>query len=100
MLYGNITMFVKRSSLNEKANELDGRIGALNVKEQKLKEIRSKEQTAAYQEKILREQGLYKKRGEEVVMVIQEERSLDGREALPVQGESARPRIWWDPLTW
>lgn len=100
MLYGNITMYVKRSSLNQKAEELAGRITIFRQKEQKLKEAQSREQTAAYQEKILREQGLYKKQGEEVVTVIQEKRALaeDGGVSAPEQ--IRRPRVWWDPLTW
>lgn len=100
LLYGNITMYLKRSSLNQKADELEARIDSLSAKEQKLKETQAKEQTATYQEKILREQGLYKKQGEEVVTVIQDEQVRAEERQPQGQERSRRPRIWWDPLTW
>ncbi|MBI2647873.1 MAG: hypothetical protein HYW98_00810 [Candidatus Wildermuthbacteria bacterium] len=100
LLYGNITMYLKRSSLNQKADELSLRMEALSAKEQGLKEAQAREQTAAYQEKILREQGLYKKRGEEVVTVIQDTQGSTENREPSAKEDVPRPRLWWDPLTW
>ncbi len=100
MLYGNITMYLKRSSLNQKADELSLRMEALSAKEQGLKEAQAREQTAAYQEKILREQGLYKKQGEEVVTIIQDTQGSTENREPSAKEDVPRPRLWWDPLTW
>ncbi|MBI2642340.1 MAG: hypothetical protein HYW97_00625, partial [Candidatus Wildermuthbacteria bacterium] len=50
-------------------------------------------QSVEYQEKVLREQGLYQKPGEEVVTVLPPEQSQE-------QNRAQEKRVWWNPITW
>ena len=97
LVYQNVSMAQKRSSL-------EGRLQELRVEESEyLAQIQAKEASIANiqleerQEKILREQGLYKKEGEEVVTILPpEENTVEGT----AEGEGKTERVWWNPLTW
>jgi len=92
LVYQNVSMAQKRSSL-------EGRLQELRVEESEyLAQIQAKESAIANiqleerQEKILREQGLYKKEGEEVVTILPpEENTVEGT----AEGEGKTERVWW-----
>ncbi|MBI2098054.1 MAG: hypothetical protein HYT49_00105 [Candidatus Wildermuthbacteria bacterium] len=97
LVYQNVSMAQKRSSL-------EGRLQELRVEENEyLAQIQAKEAAIANiqleerQEKILREQGLYKKEGEEVVTILPpEENTVEGT----TEGEGKTERVWWNPFSW
>ena len=50
-------------------------------------------ESVEYQEKVLREQGLYQKPGEEVVTILPLENSEE-------ETNQETKRVWWNPTTW
>jgi cell division protein FtsB len=92
LVFNNIRMYQKRAELKEQARNLQAQIAQLSLREQELKAQIQTSTTEEYQEKILREQGLYQKPGEEVITV------------LAPEGDAQKPetpkKVWWNPLTW
>ena len=70
LIGNNIVLNQKRSQLQEKANDLRTQLEELQTQKSSLQQGIGESQTLEYQEKILREQGLYKKPGEEAVVVL------------------------------
>ena len=92
LLFNNIQLYRKTQELKSRAEEL--RLQKLNLEAQKEKiqtDIQQSQQPQ-YQEKILREKGLYQKPGEQVITVIPPEKSQEA----PKKPQ----RVWWDPRTW
>ena len=86
LAFQNLRIYQKRSELSNIAKELKAQVSAL---EAGIVEVQSVE----YQEKVLREQGLYQKPGEEVVTVLSPEQSQE-------QDKKQETRVWWNPTTW
>ena len=97
LVYQNVSMAQKRSSLEDRLQELrvqeNEYLAQIQVKEAAIADIQLEER----QEKILREQGLYKKEGEEVVTILPPEENT-----VEVMGEEdgKEKRVWWNPLSW
>jgi len=71
LVSGNIKLYKKRQEINSQYVELKTEIEKLEEKNQRLKELFYEASQQEYLEKLIREKGLYKKPGEEVI-VIQE----------------------------
>lgn len=89
----NMKIYQKKSELSKKERELKAQIEQLRTQTFELESVVTESQTQEYQEKVLREQGLFKKPGEEVVTVLAPEGDTD-----TTQEESKK--VWWDPRTW
>ena len=94
-IYQNVKMSSKRADLEKRAQELQAQVTELSSQRQALEANVAEAQTQEYQEKVLREQGLYKKEGEQVVTVLPPEITA---ESAPV--EEKKDRKWWNPFTW
>jgi len=94
-IFQNVKMGKKRTELEGKLQELQTQMNELSTQREKLEANVAEMQTEEYQEKVLREQGLYKKEGEQVVTVLPPEVTA---ETAPVEEE--KERVWWNPFTW
>lgn len=90
----NVRIYQKRSELQQRENDLRLQIEQLQNQKAALQSAITENQTQDYQEKVLREQGLYKKPGEEVVTVLPPKDN-----GVSLQKETQQ-KIWWDPRTW
>lgn len=92
-MYENAKLLQKRSELLQKTRELKSEITRFTQEGVALQAAIAENQTLEYQEKILREQGLYQKPGEQVVTILppQTQTQLE---------QKSEKRIWWDPRTW
>ena len=93
LVYQNTKLFQKRSELLKKTRELQAEITRLTQEGIQLQASITENQTLDYQEKILREQGLYQKPGEQVVTI------LPPQTQTQVQ-QPPKQKHWWDPRTW
>ncbi len=91
LIFSNLRLYQKRAELQETARELQLEIVELSQREQQLQHQLEVSATTEYQERVLREQGLYQKPGEEMVTV------LPLKEPETKQEET---RVWWDPWAW
>jgi len=94
-LYQNITIGQKRADLENQLAALQTKAIELSAQQEELQEGVANTQTEEYQEKLLREQGLYKKEGEQVVTVLPPEESSNQSAE-----QNERERRWWNPFTW
>jgi cell division protein FtsB len=94
-IFQNVKMGGKRADLQKRAQELQAQVAELSTQRETLQANVEETQTQEYQEKVLREQGLYKKEGEQVVTVLPPEVTV---ESAPV--EEKKDRVWWKPWTW
>ncbi len=92
-IYNNFSINSRRSDLEERKQELEEQLLELRLRELDLEVKIEYNDSEEFQEKILREQGLFQKPGEEVITVLPLE---EGEETGVVEGE----RTWWNPLTW
>lgn len=91
LIFYNVNLYQKRAELEERAKELKLEILELSQQELEFRNQLEVSVTPEYQERVLREQGLYQKEGEEVVTI------------LPLKEpeiEQKKERVWWDPRTW
>lgn len=91
--FQNFRIYQKRAELSQRADELRAQVSALQERKYNLEIGIEEAQTEEYQEKVLREQGLYKKPGEEVITILPPEDSQS-------QNNQEQKRIWWNPTTW
>jgi len=70
LIFHNLRLYQKRAELQEKARELQLEIAELSQREELLQQQLKISTTREYQERVLREQGLYQKPGEEMVTII------------------------------
>lgn len=70
LVLSNVRMYEKRRQLQAQENDIKKQIQGLLLRTKGLQTQIIQVDTTSYQEKVLREQGLYKKPGEEVVTVI------------------------------
>jgi len=91
LIFYNLRLYQKRAELQERARELQLEIAELTQREELLQYELKISTTKEYQERVLREQGLYQKPGEEVVTIIPLEE--------PEQKEQ-KEKVWWNPWTW
>jgi len=91
LIFYNLRIYQKRTELQAIARELQLNITELSQREQQLQRQLEISTTKEYQERVLREQGLYQKPGEEVVTILPLEE--------PEQKEQKK-RVWWNPFTW
>jgi hypothetical protein len=94
LIFHNIRIYQKRVELQERAENLRTQIVSLEQSKSELESAIQVGLTQEYQEKVLREQGLYKKPGEEVVTILPPEQVQE--EQKQQQGN----RVWWNPFTW
>jgi len=92
LLFYNINLYQRRGNLAEQTQQLKEKIGELAEESRELQEEAAVQETLAYQERILREQGLFQKPGEEVVTILPAEELLAGGEK--------KEWTWWNPFTW
>jgi len=91
LVFYNLRLYQKRVELQTRARELTIEIAILSQREQQLQRQLEISTTQEYQERVLREQGLYQKPGEEVVTIVPLEE--------PEQKEQ-KEKVWWNPFTW
>ena len=91
LIFHNLRLYQKRAELQEKARELQLEIAELSQQGEVLQQQLKIRTTREYQERVLREQGLYQKPGEEVVTIIPLEE--------PEQKEQEE-KVWWNPFLW
>ena len=94
-IFQNVKMGQKRADLEKRAQELQTQVADLSAQREALEANVAEAQTQEYQEKVLREQGLYKKEGEQVVTVLPPEITAENAPA-----EEKKDRKWWNPFTW
>ncbi|MBI4122907.1 MAG: septum formation initiator family protein [Parcubacteria group bacterium] len=92
LLVNNIQLYRKTQELRSKTEELRSQKEALEAQKAELETNITQGQQPEYQEKILREKGLYQKPGEQVITVVPEEPKPEA------QGKPSK--VWWDPRTW
>ncbi|MDO8470633.1 MAG: hypothetical protein Q7S63_01500 [bacterium] len=93
LIANNIVLNQKRTELESKANDLKIQLEELQKAKANLEQGIGDAQTQEYQEKILREQGLYKKPGEEVVTILPSQDQAQEK-------NTKSGKVWWDPRTW
>ena len=91
--FQNFRIYQKRAELSNIAKELKAQVSDLQQRKLQLEAGLVEIQSVEYQEKVLREQGLYQKPGEEVVTVLPPEQSQE-------QDKKQETRVWWNPTTW
>ena len=91
LIFYNVRIYQKRTELEERAKELQLKIIELSQQEAELQEQFEISNTKEYQERVLREQGLYQKPGEEVVTIVP---------LKEPERKEQKERVWWDPSTW
>ncbi|MDP2637365.1 MAG: hypothetical protein Q8P03_02005 [bacterium] len=91
--FQNLRMYQKRVELSNIAKDIKEQIAALEQRKQALQAGILEVESVEYQEKVLREQGLYQKPGEEVVTILPLENSEEETNQEP-------ERVWWNPTTW
>jgi len=91
LIFYNLRLYQKRAELQEWTRELQLQIAELSQREQLLQRQLEISTTTEYQERVLREQGLYQKLGEEVVTILPPEE--------PEQRQQ-KEKVWWNPFTW
>jgi cell division protein FtsL len=94
LVFNNIRIYQKRVELQKRAEELQSQIASLENRKGELESAIQVGTTQEYQEKVLREQGLYKKPGEEVVTIIPPEQVQEE------QKQQQANRVWWNPFSW
>ncbi len=94
LVFHNIRIYQKRVELQKRAEILNGQITFLESRKSELESAIRVGTTQEYQEKILREQGLYKKPGEEVVTILPPEQVQEE------QKQQQANRAWWNPFSW
>ncbi|MBI2123890.1 MAG: hypothetical protein HYU04_01485 [Candidatus Wildermuthbacteria bacterium] len=94
LVFNNIRIYQKRVELQKRAEELQGQIASLEGRKGELESVIQVGTTQEYQEKVLREQGLYKKPGEEVVTILPPEQVQEE------QKQQQANRVWWNPFSW
>ena len=94
LIFHNIRIYQKRVELQERAENLRTQIASLEQGKSELESAIQVGLTQEYQEKVLREQGLYKKPGEEVVTILPPEQVQEE------QKQAKESRVWWNPWSW
>ena len=94
LVFHNIRIYQKRVELQKRAEVLQNQIASLEGRKSELESAIQVGTTQEYQEKVLREQGLYKKPGEEVVTIIPPE------QVQQEQKQQQDRRVWWNPFSW
>jgi len=94
--YQNISIGKKRMALESELRVLQAQVAELEAQGVELGEELENTQTEEYQEWALRELGLYKKPGEEVVTILAPEE--EGGVGAPSQKE--KNSVWWNPFSW
>jgi cell division protein FtsL len=94
LVFNNIRIYQKRVELQKRAEVLKDQIGSLESRKGELESAIQVGTTQEYQEKVLREQGLYKKPGEELVTIIPPEQVQEE------QKQQQANRVWWNPFSW
>lgn len=92
--YQNVKIGQKRSDLEQRLQELQAQVQELSLQGAALQESVAQTQTQEYEEKVLREQGLYKKQGEQVITVLPPETA----EEPPKPEEKKEIKDWWNPI--
>ena len=92
-IYNNFSINSRRSDLEERKQELQAQLQELKLRQNDLTTKIEDNDSEEFKEKLLREQGLFQKPGEEVITIL----PLDVREEVD-KGE--KERVWWNPTTW
>ncbi len=94
LVFHNIRIYQKRVELQKRVEGLKDQIASLESRKNELESAIQVGTTQEYQEKVLREQGLYKKPGEEVVTIIPPEQVQEE------QKQQQASKVWWNPWSW
>lgn len=95
-VYQNVNMDQKRSVLEGRLQDLRVQASELSTQRAILEANVADTQSEEYQEKILREQGLYQKEGEQVITILPPESTAEDVSS----SEDEKNRLWWNPFTW
>ena len=97
LIFQNIRIHTKHAALEHKLADLQSQAEELSSQkadiEQQLNNLGSEE----YQEKVLREQGLYQKPGEDVITVLPVD---EGGVEVEQEETVDTSKTWWKPWTW
>ncbi|MBI2644527.1 MAG: hypothetical protein HYW95_03415 [Candidatus Wildermuthbacteria bacterium] len=92
LLSANARIADKRKELLQKQETVQEHILRIEQQRQELEQGVLDSQNQEYQEKILRERGLYKKPGEEVVTILRPEEQKNTSE------QNTKQQSWWSPI--
>lgn len=98
LVAANLKLFFKRKELGRQEQDIASQISRVSARQSELQKLAQDSKSEWYQEKILRERGLYKKPGEEVFTIIPQ--TEEEQKSRLQQEPAAQKRVWWDPLTW
>lgn len=93
LVYNNFNIQGKRGELDSQVEILRSRIVELRTQKAELEASGLQIESVEYQEELLREKGLYKKPGEEVITILPPDEIEEPESAQ-------EERIWWNPLSW
>lgn len=93
LIGNNVILNQKRTQLQKQADTLELQLQKLRGDKTELEQGIGEAQSPEYQEKLLREQGLYKKPGEQVITILPPEEEN-------TEQTTEKKRIWWNPRTW
>ena len=92
-VYSNFNLNNRRAELQERKAELQTQLLELQLQQLDLEAKIEYNGSEESQEQILREQGLFKKPGEEVITILPSE-EVEEVESV------AKERVWWNPISW
>ncbi|MDP3982086.1 MAG: hypothetical protein Q8P70_00825 [bacterium] len=95
LLFQNISMVQRRSALEREAMRLQKELQQMEESRVEMELLAQERDTEEYQEQVLREQGIYKKEGEEVITILPPDVIEKEQQEKP-----EKERVWWNPLTW
>jgi len=95
LVLGNLKLLTETRQVNGQLLDVNQELDRLEQKNQELQELFSASSQSEYAEKLLREKGLYKKEGEEVVVITRDNTS-EGSAKQATGNETASV---WDKIT-
>jgi len=93
-IYNNLAINSRRAELEERRRRLETQVAELQVRQIDLEVKIQDNDSQVFQEKILREQGLFQRAGEEVITILLPEAVEETESA------KEKRRVWWNPLSW
>lgn len=94
LVFGNLKLYAENKAINNQYANINKELEELTKKNRELKELFSFNSEEEYIERVLREKGMYKKVGEEVVVITRDDVLGDStKQAIEVKSASV-----WDKI--
>ena len=91
LLFGNLKLYAENRAISSQYLDLNKELEQLKGRNEELKELFSLASQEEYAERLLREKGLYKKEGEEVVVITRDNALESSAKQVP---ESETASLW------